>query len=550
MRCHTASEFEFCVALLSCTLVISSYTNIFSSRWFGNLVGVTAAEVQAPIRDLELAFFVRQQPPVVFPKFEIRRQMSRDNKYYALPCMVTSTFMTAEERSDLRHGVRSVQDIVESLPVWPSLRTRAIQHKAVDYTRRRRFEIFSAVELSIKDCKYRSRPNELEIEQPPSHTELWFSTKPPSPLSYERDIPAHLESDNQGNVKSTPKRLPRSRKVVSPNTPERSPFAPGFVSTPIGMRTPYVPATMPEIEVPTITSPPAIGSPVAWSLGVRSLLATNSPMQTSPYREEMSMSDVATYCYPTPPSVHTDPMLQPEPTILADSSLNSPMYTSPYRKETNMSDVSRYCYPRPPSVHADPTLQPEPMKLSVSSLMLDVPDSPLVRSPQLSPQYDSTFTLWISLFLILTIWMFRQADLNKDYVCTANDMQGSQPGSTKILTAGVRWPSRNCFTFWQYRSAMNSSELPYYDHIFLVFQHKKLTFNLIWGYLETNCILMVSFYQEKWVTASKIRTERQKSEWINENAYAQWNRSFHPYTSWKSEQWGLNPGSWDPWYAA
>ena len=45
---------------------------------------------------------------------------------------------------------------------------------------------------------------------------------------------------------------------------------------------------------------------------------------------------------------------------------------------------------------------------------------------------------------------------------------------------------------------------------------------------------------------SKIRTTRQKSQWVDENPYAMWNLSFHPYTRWKFEQWGLNPSSWDP----
>ena len=57
---------------------------------------------------------------------------------------------------------------------------------------------------------------------------------------------------------------------------------------------------------------------------------------------------------------------------------------------------------------------------------------------------------------------------------------------------------------------------------------------------------MTSFYQGRWVITSKIGTGRQKSEWFKENPYATRNPSFHPYTSWKSEQWGLNPSSWDP----
>ena len=105
------------------------------------------------------------------------------------------------------------------------------------------------------------------------------------------------------------------------------------------------------------------------------------------------------------------------------------------------------------------------------------------------------------------------------------------------------------FDIWLYHSAMNSSELPYLYRIFIVFQHKKLTFNSFWGYLYlgTNCLLMISFYQGRWVITSKIRTTRQKSEWVNENPYATWSPSFCPYTSWKSKQQGLNPSSWDPW---
>ena len=125
-------------------------------------------------------------------------------------------------------------------------------------------------------------------------------------------------------------------------------------------------------------------------------------------------------------------------------------------------------------------------------------------------------------------------------------IQGSQPGSIKNPYSRCHDVIKKNFYIWQYRSAMNSSELPYYYHTFLVFQHKKLTFSLFWGYLETNCLLMASFYQGKWVKTSEIRTKRQKSEWVNENPYAKWNPSSHPYTSWKSEQQGLNPSSWDP----
>ena len=51
------------------------------------------------------------------------------------------------------------------------------------------------------------------------------------------------------------------------------------------------------------------------------------------------------------------------------------------------------------------------------------------------------------------------------------------------------------FGIWQYHSTMNSFELPYPYHIFIVFQHKKLTFGSFLGYLETSCLLMASFYQ-------------------------------------------------------
>ena len=116
------------------------------------------------------------------------------------------------------------------------------------------------------------------------------------------------------------------------------------------------------------------------------------------------------------------------------------------------------------------------------------------------------------------------------------DLQGSQPGSMKNPDSRRHDVIKKHFYVLQYRSAMNSWELPYYYHTFLVFQHKKLTFSLFWGYLETNCLLMASFYQGKWVKTSKIWTKRQKSEWVNENPYAKWNPSFHPYTSSKSKQ--------------
>ena len=51
------------------------------------------------------------------------------------------------------------------------------------------------------------------------------------------------------------------------------------------------------------------------------------------------------------------------------------------------------------------------------------------------------------------------------------------------------------FDIWLYHSTMNSSELPYPYRIFIVFQHKKLTFSSFLGYLETICLLMASFYR-------------------------------------------------------
>ena len=115
-------------------------------------------------------------------------------------------------------------------------------------------------------------------------------------------------------------------------------------------------------------------------------------------------------------------------------------------------------------------------------------------------------------------------------------LQGSQSGWTKN-------PYRRCeeaimeeFGIWPYHSTMNSFELSYPYHIFIVFQHKKLTFGSFLGCLETSCLLMASFYRRRWVIISKIRTTRQKSKWVKENPYLTWNPSFCPYTSWKSEQ--------------
>ena len=84
-----------------------------------------------------------------------------------------------------------------------------------------------------------------------------------------------------------------------------------------------------------------------------------------------------------------------------------------------------------------------------------------------------------------------------------NYYQDSQPGSTKNPYSRCHDAIKKNFCIWKYRSAMNSSELPYYYHIFLVFKHKKLTFSLFWGSLETNCSLMASLYQGKWVKTSK-----------------------------------------------
>ena len=183
MRCHTASEFEFCVALLSCTLVISSYTNIFSYRWFANLAGVTAAEAKAPIRDLELAFFVNQLPPVVFPKFEIRRRIIRNNEYHALPCMAASTFLSVEGRRDLENGFIAIKEYARAYPVWSSPQTTATQHKAVDYTKRRTFKMFSDIP-TMNDCTYDSIPHLVNIEPPPGRREGQLPVYAPLPLQH------------------------------------------------------------------------------------------------------------------------------------------------------------------------------------------------------------------------------------------------------------------------------------------------------------------------------------------------------------------------------
>ena len=83
----------------------------------------------------------------------------------------------------------------------------------------------------------------------------------------------------------------------------------------------------------------------------------------------------------------------------------------------------------------------------------------------------------------------------------------------KILTGGLRGPSRKLVIFgciiapW---IALNC-----HIRIFIGFQHNKLTVSSFLGYLETNCLLMASFYQGKWVITYKIRTTRQKSKWVS-----------------------------------
>ena len=63
-----------------------------------------------------------------------------------------------------------------------------------------------------------------------------------------------------------------------------------------------------------------------------------------------------------------------------------------------------------------------------------------------------------------------------------NDISGFSTWVQKNPYSRCHDVMKKKFYIWQYRSAMNSSELPYYYHIFLVFQHKKLTFSLFWGY--------------------------------------------------------------------
>ena len=59
--------------------------------------------------------------------------------------------------------------------------------------------------------------------------------------------------------------------------------------------------------------------------------------------------------------------------------------------------------------------------------------------------------------------------------------QGSQPGSTRNPYSTYLEAIKKNVAMWRYHSATNSSEWPYYYyyyHIFLVSQHKKLTFSL------------------------------------------------------------------------
>ena len=72
--------------------------------------------------------------------------------------------------------------------------------------------------------------------------------------------------------------------------------------------------------------------------------------------------------------------------------------------------------------------------------------------------------------------------LNKN-VFTFPHAQGSQPGSIKNPYSRCHDVIKKKFYIWQYRSAMNSSELPYYYHTFLVFQYKKTDFQFILGKL-------------------------------------------------------------------
>ena len=105
-----------------------------------------------------------------------------------------------------------------------------------------------------------------------------------------------------------------------------------------------------------------------------------------------------------------------------------------------------------------------------------------------------------------------------------------------VVASSIRKHPQKNFYIWQYRSAMNSWELPYYDHTFLVSQRKKTDFQFILGMLGNKLLTYGIILPRELVKTSKIRTKRQKSEWVNENPYAKWNPSFHPYTRWKSEQ--------------
>ena len=65
--------------------------------------------------------------------------------------------------------------------------------------------------------------------------------------------------------------------------------------------------------------------------------------------------------------------------------------------------------------------------------------------------------------------------------------QGSQPASTKDPYSRCHDVIKKHFYIWQYRSAMNSWELPYYYHTFLVVQHRKLT-QFIFGILRNKLL--------------------------------------------------------------
>ena len=298
-----------------------SYTDIFSSRWFGNLVGVTVVEAQAPIRDLELAFFVRQQPPVVFPNFRIRRQVCRNDAYLALPCMAASTYIATVERTDMGGGVDYVQDITETHPVWPSAETRAAQHKAVDYTTRRPFEMIARIPFTIH-MNFRSYPSEVAIQQPNGLEEWWFPIQPPPlpaaappamPMRPALAAPDRPVPANQGGARAMPMRpaLAAPDRPVPANQggaramPMRPP--PAEAAGPSGCNR-FVPhaASTPAARSDSSNSssprrPPSSGSPFH-----EETASTNSPPYASSHHgEETSASDIAE---PGPHSVPASPM--------------------------------------------------------------------------------------------------------------------------------------------------------------------------------------------------------------------------------------------------